>query len=136
MVKEREMAFCGFEKDRNCWNTSVWRRTTDTNAGIGSISGPLGSLHLDRREPPNIRPGRAVELPGGTFLQYTLCAGKDQQPHRYVLWILSDNTIRGLREMSLMVTISLLLMLAVAVCRTVEKQPELIQSGEHRIAVA
>ncbi|TVQ40254.1 MAG: transposase [Spirochaetaceae bacterium] len=128
MMKEREMAFGGFEKERETLKYRCPARHYGYECG-GSHRCPVRSaIRIPLQE------NRRIFTPvARSSYQWKRLYNKRTALERINSRIdtsfgFERHTIRGLRKMSMMVTISLSLMLAVAVGRTVEKQPQLIRS--------
>jgi hypothetical protein len=128
MMKEREMAFGGFEKDR----ATLKYRCPARHYGYECSGSDRCSVRSGIRIP--LKENRRILTPiARSSYQWKRAYNRRSALERINRRIdtsfgFERHTIRGLQKMSLMVTISLSLMLAVAVGRTAEKQPELIRS--------
>jgi hypothetical protein len=128
MMKEREMAFGGFEKDRD----TLKYRCPARHYGYECSGSDRCPVRSGIRIP--LEENRRIFTPiARSSYQWKRFYNKRSALERINSRIdtsfgFERHTIRGLQKMSLMVTISLSLMLAVAVGRTAEKQPDLIRS--------
>ena len=128
MLKEREMAFGGFESDRN----TLKYRCPARHYGYECA----GALHCPVRSGVRIpiSENRRILTPvARSSYRWKRLYNKRSALERINSRIdtsfgFEQHTIRGLEKMSMMVTISLSLMLTVALGRTAEKQPELMRS--------
>ena len=128
MMKEREMAFGGFEKDRQ----TLKYRCPARHYGYQCKGSDRCPVRSGIRIP--LQENRRIFTPvARSSYQWKRLYNKRSALERINSRIdtsfgFERHTIRGLQKMSMMVTISLSLMLAVAVGRTAEKRPELIRS--------
>ncbi len=128
MMKEREMAFGGFEKDRQ----TLKYRCPARHYGYQCKGSDRCPVRSGIRIP--LQENRRIFTPvARSSYQWKRLYNKRSALERINSRIdtsfgFERHTIRGLQKMSMMVTISLSLMLAVAVGRTAEKRPELMRS--------
>ncbi len=127
-MKEREIAFGRFEKDRN----TLKYRCPARHHGYECSGSDRCPVRSGIRIP--LEENRRIFTPiARSSYQWKRFYNKRSAQERINSRIdtsfgFERHTIDGLEKTSLMVTISLSLMLAVAVGRTAEKQPELIRS--------
>ena len=128
MLQEREMAFGGFEEDRQTLKYRCPARHYEYECR-GSDRCPVGSGIRIR-----IKENRRIFTPVARSSyrwkrEYNKRSALERINSRIdTSFGFERHTIRGLKKMSIMATISLSLMLTVAIGRTVEKQPHLIRS--------
>ena len=128
MLKEREMAFAGFEKGRN----TLKYRCPARHYGYDCAGAQRCPIRSAVRIP--LCENRRIFTPvARSSYQWKRLYNKRSALERINSRIdtsfgFERHTIRGLPKMSVMVTISLSLMLAVAIGRTAEKQPQLMRS--------